>query len=230
VAVSRTHDLAMTRWYETRIRDLMDRLEEFRDNCRVTTLAEEERSRSPFRLLVACVISLRTKDEVTAEASARLFAIAPDADRLAELDVDSIARAIYPAGFYNTKARQLNEIGRTLRDQFGGEVPAEEEALLDFPGVGRKTANLVLGLGFGIPAICVDTHVHRISNRLGLVTTKSPEQTERALNEVLSRELWIPINDLLVTFGQNRCHPTSPRCTDCPLDDLCPRVGVTRSR
>jgi endonuclease-3 len=176
------------------------------------------------------VISLRTKDEVTAEASARLFAIAPDAERLAELDVGSIAKAIFPAGFYNTKARQLNEIGKSLRDHFGGEVPADEEALLALPGVGRKTANLVLGLGFGIPAICVDTHVHRISNRLGLVTTKTPEQTERALNEVLPRDLWIPINDLLVTFGQNRCHPTSPRCTDCPLEDLCPRFGVTRFR
>jgi len=98
------------------------------------------------------------------------------------------------------------------------------------PGVGRKTANLVLGLGFGIPAICVDTHVHRISNRLGFVSTNTPEQTERALMEVLPRDLWVPINDLLVTFGQNRCHPTSPRCTNCQLEDLCPRIGVTRSR
>ena len=220
----------MARWNEGRIRDLAQRLEDFRNNCRVTTLAEEEKSRSAFRLLVACVISLRTKDEVTAEASARLFAIAPDPDRLARLDVERIAEAIYPAGFYNTKARQLNAIGKALRDQFGGEVPSEEEALLALPGVGRKTANLVLGLGFGIPAVCVDTHVHRISNRLGLVTTTSPEQTERALNEVLPRNLWIPINDLLVTFGQNRCHPTSPRCTGCPLADLCPRIGVTRSR
>jgi len=176
------------------------------------------------------VISLRTKDEVTAEASKRLFAIAPDSDRLAELDAEDIAKAIYPAGFYNTKSRQLNDIGRILRDEYGGEVPPDESALLALPGVGRKTANLVLGLGFGIPAICVDTHVHRISNRLGLVRTKTPEQTERALNEVLPRDLWVPINDLLVTFGQNRCHPTSPRCTECPLEDLCPRIGVTRSR
>jgi endonuclease-3 len=182
------------------------------------------------RLLVACVISLRTKDEVTAAASSRLFAIAPDPERLAELDIERIAGAIYPAGFYNTKARQLREIAGILRDQYGGEVPNGEEALLALPGVGRKTANLVLGLGFGIPAICVDTHVHRISNRLGLVETKTPEQTERALAGVLPQDLWISINDLLVTFGQNRCHPTSPRCTECPLTDLCPRIGVTRSR
>jgi endonuclease-3 len=207
------------------------RLEEFRRSCRVTTLAEEqETSRSPFRLLVACVISLRTKDEVTAEASRRLFEIAPTPDRLAKLEEDRIARTIYPAGFYNTKAAQLKEIGRIIRDDFDDEVPASEADLLAMPGVGRKTANLVLGLGFGIPAICVDTHVHRISNRLGMVLTKTPEQTERALIEVLPRDLWVPINDLLVTFGQNRCHPTSPRCTGCPLEDLCPRVGVTRSR
>jgi len=220
----------MVDWNERRVRVLVQRLEDFRRECRVTTLAEEEKSRSPFRLLVACVISLRTKDEVTAEASQRLFAIAPDSERLANLDVESIAKAIYPAGFYNTKARQLKGIGRILHDEYGGEVPPDESPLLALPGVGRKTANLVLGLGFGIPAICVDTHVHRISNRLGLVKTKTPEQTERALNEVLPGDLWVPINDLLVTFGQNRCHPTSPRCTECPLEDLCPRIGVTRFR
>ena len=219
------------RWNETRIRELVQRLEDFRRSCRVTTLAEEqETSRSPFRLLVACVISLRTKDEVTAEASKRLFEIAPTPDRLAKLQEKRIARAIYPAGFYNTKATQLKEIGRIIRDDFEDEVPASEADLLAMPGVGRKTANLVLGLGFGIPAICVDTHVHRISNRLGMVSTKTPEQTERSLMEVLPRDLWVPINDLLVTFGQNRCHPTSPRCTNCPLEDICPRVGVTRSR
>jgi endonuclease-3 len=224
------HDLRMVVWDEARIRNLTRRLQDFRDSCRVTTLAEEEKSRSPFRLLVACLISLRTKDEVTAEASRRIFAIAPDPDHLASLEVDRIADAIYPAGFYNTKARQLQKIGRTLRDQHHGEVPPDETALLALPGVGRKTANLVLGLGFGIPAICVDTHVHRISNRLGIVTTKTPEQSERALQEVLPQDIWVPINDLLVTFGQNRCHPTSPLCTGCPLDDFCPRIGVTRHR
>ncbi len=218
-------------WNASRVRELVRRLEDFRRSCRVTTLVEEqETSRSPFRLLVACVISLRTKDEVTAEASRRLFEIAPTPDRLAKLEEERIARAIYPAGFYNTKAAQLKEIARIIRDDFNDEVPASEAELLAMPGVGRKTANLVLGLGFGIPAICVDTHVHRISNRLGMVSTKTPEQTERALMQVLPRDLWVPINDLLVTFGQNRCHPTSPRCTGCPLEDLCPRIGVTRSR
>jgi endonuclease-3 len=226
-----THDLVMKKWPAARVRELVRRLEAFRRTCRVTTLVEEqETSKSPFRLLVACVISLRTKDEVTAESSRRLFAVADTAHALAAIDPETIAKAIFPAGFYNTKAKQLRTIGEILRDRYGGEVPSDEAALLALPGVGRKTANLVLGLGFDIPAICVDTHVHRISNRLGLVQTKTPEETERALQKILPRDLWIPINDLLVTFGQNRCHPTSPRCTDCPLEDICPRVGVTRSR
>lgn len=218
-------------WTPGRIADLAGRLREFRAECRVTTLTEvQTATRSPFHLLVSCVISLRTRDEVTHDASRRLFALADSAQALSELEEERIAQAIYPAGFYRTKAGQLRRIGEILVARHGGEVPPSETALLELPGVGRKTANLVLGLGFGIPAICVDTHVHRISNRLGLVDTTAPEGTERALQDVLPEELWIDINDLLVTFGQNRCHPTSPRCTGCPLDDLCPRIGVTRHR
>ncbi len=209
---------------------LAPRLERVRAAVRPTTLAEVERKRDPFRLLVACVISLRTKDAVTAEASARLFAVARTPTAVAALPEARIARLIFPAGFYNTKARQIRAIARRIVAEHGGAVPADRDALLAFPGVGRKTANLVLGLGFGIPAICVDTHVHRISNRLGLVRTRTPEETERALEAVLPRSLWIEINDLLVTFGQNVCHPVSPRCSICPLAERCPRVGVTRSR
>ncbi len=219
------------KWTEKKIRDLVSRLEDFRRGCRVTTLVEEqETSRSPYRLLVACIISLRTKDEVTAESSKRLFALADDPEGLEGLDETKIAEAIYPAGFYNTKAGQLRKISAILREKHEGLVPSNEKDLLALPGVGRKTANLVLGLGFGVHAICVDTHVHRISNRLGMVQTPNPEKTEFALQKVLPEDLWIPINDLLVTFGQNQCHPTSPRCSTCALAELCPRVGVTRSR
>lgn len=224
-------DTERSPWRIDQIRDLRERLSAFRTTCRVTTLTEVQSStRSPFHLLVSCVISLRTKDEVTHDASRRLFRLANTPAELATLDLEAIASAIYPAGFYNTKAGQLRRIGVLLVDEHGGEVPEDEAALLELPGVGRKTANLVLGLGFGIPAICVDTHVHRISNRLGLVATKNPDATEKALQSVLPKDLWIDINDLLVTFGQNRCHPTSPKCTDCPLDDLCPKIGVTRHR
>jgi endonuclease-3 len=209
---------------------LVARLERVRDGVRPTTLAQVERKRDPFRLLVACVISLRTKDAVTAQASARLFAVARTPAGIAALPEARIAKLIFPAGFYNTKARQIREIARRIADEHSVTVPANREALLAFPGVGRKTANLVLGLGFGIPAICVDTHVHRISNRLGLVATRTPVQTEYALEKVLPQHYWIDINDLLVTFGQQICHPTSPRCSSCPLADRCPRVGVLRSR
>ena len=218
-------------WQLDEIRDLEDRLNAFRSTCRVTTLTEVQSSRrSPFHLLVSCVISLRTKDEVTHNASRRLYELANTPTELAALDEGAIASAIYPAGFYNTKAGQLRRIATILIDSHGGEVPADEAAMLELPGVGPKTANLVLGLGFDIPAFCVDTHVHRISNRLGLVETKTPDATEKALQVVLPKDLWIDINDLLVTFGQNRCHPTSPKCTGCPLDDLCPKIGVTRHR
>ncbi len=209
---------------------LVRRLRAVRADVRPTTLAEVERERDPFRLLVACVISLRTKDEVTAVASARLFAVAAAPAAVAGLLEARIARLIFPAGFYNTKAGQIREFSRRIAADHGGRVPADLDALLAFPGVGRKTANLVLGLGFGIPAICVDTHVHRISNRLGLVSTRTPEQTEHALEAVLPRRYWIDINDLLVTFGQQVCHPTSPRCSTCPLAERCPRIGVVRSR
>jgi endonuclease-3 len=209
---------------------LAGELAKVREAVRPTTLAAVERKRDPFRLLVACVISLRTKDEVTAQASARLFKVAATPETLAKLPNSRIAKLIFPAGFYNTKAKQIHEISRRIARDHGGRVPADREALLALPGVGRKTANLVLGLGFGTPAICVDTHVHRISNRLGLVRTKSPEETEHLLEKVLPQRLWIDINDLLVTFGQNVCQPVSPWCSTCPLTGHCPRIGVGRHR
>jgi endonuclease III len=212
------------------VRWLIPRLEQVRTGVRPTTLAEVERTRDPFRLLVACIISLRTKDAVTAAASARLFARAATPKEIAATAQSQIARLIYPAGFYNTKAGQIQAIARRLLAEDGGCVPAQRPALLALPGVGRKTANLVLGLGFGIPAICVDTHVHRVSNRLSIVKTRTPEETEQALERFLPRRHWIAINDLLVTFGQHVCQPTSPRCSACPLSVRCPRHGVGRQR
>jgi endonuclease-3 len=194
----------------------------------VSAIAEE--NHDPFRVLVATVISLRTKDDVTTAASERLVSRAPTPAALAQAQEREIAEAIYPAGFYRTKAARLKEIGRILSVQYGGTVPRSESELLELPGVGRKTANLVLSLGFGLPAICVDTHVHRISNRLGWVTSRSPEETERQLQAVLPKEYWREINGLLVAFGQQTCTPTSPRCSSCPLAQTCPMVGVTKSR
>ncbi len=187
-------------------------------------------SRDPFRILVSCLISLRTKDEVTAEASARLFRLARTPRAMLTLPAARIARIIYPAGFYRTKARTIKGLCRALLEQHGGKVPDDLETLLTLKGVGRKTANLVITIGYGKPGICVDTHVHRISNRLGIVETKNPEQTEFALRQVLPRQHWIAYNDLLVTFGQNVCKPVSPLCSACPVNPLCPRIGVGKHR
>jgi endonuclease III len=194
----------------------------------VTIVATQDHD--PFKVLISCIISLRTKDQVTADASARLFALADTPDRLSRLSPEEVEAAIYPAGFYRNKARQIVEISRLLVDEHGGVVPDELETLLKFKGVGRKTANLVLTLGYGKAGICVDIHVHRICNRWGYVQTKTPEQTELALRGKLPAEYWIVINDLLVTFGQNQCTPVSPRCSTCPVEQLCDRVGVLRFR
>jgi len=188
------------------------------------------RDRDPFKVLVSCILSLRTRDQTTAQASERLFALADTPGKLARLSPGEVEQAIYPVGFYRNKALQILEISRQLQQLHGGQVPDEMDALLQFKGVGRKTANLVLTLGFGKPGICVDIHVHRICNRWGYVRTKSPAETEQALRATLPQQYWIPINDLLVCFGQNQCTPVSPRCTSCPLELLCDRVGVVKYR
>jgi endonuclease-3 len=184
----------------------------------------------PFRILISCLISLRTTDAVTGPAAERLFRLAQTPEAMARLVPRAIASAIYPASFYRTKGRTVREVCRTLLRDFGGRVPDSLEDLLRLKGVGRKTANLVVTLGYRRPGICVDTHVHRIANRLGLVRTKTPEATEFALRAILPRRHWIPLNDLLVAFGQNLCRPLSPFCSRCPIATLCPRVGVARSR
>lgn len=183
----------------------------------------------PFRVLVATLISLRTRDEVTTEASERLFARAATPASVAALSEREIEQLIYPAGFYRTKAKNIRAAARTVVEN-GGRVPAERERLLEMPGVGLKTANLTLSLGYGLPFICVDTHVHRITNRLGWISTKTPEQSEAALTELLPEHYRIELNGLLVAFGQQICTPQSPRCSQCPLSDRCARVGVARSR
>jgi endonuclease-3 len=194
----------------------------------VTELAEQ--TRDPFRVLIGTLLSLRTKDTTTAQVAPRLFALADTPEEMLRLTPDRIAETIYPVGFYRNKARTILAVCRELITRYNGRVPDEINELLTLPGVGRKTANLVVTMGYGKPGICVDTHVHRITNRWGYVRTKAPEETEMALRARLPPEYWIEINDLLVTWGQNVCHPTSPRCSICPLLPYCDRVGVVRSR
>jgi endonuclease-3 len=184
----------------------------------------------PFRVLVSTIISARTKDEVTSSASQRLLAAAPTPAALSACPESRIARLIFPAGFFRVKAKNLRKTARMLLEKFAGRVPSGMEDLLSLPGVGRKTANLVRNLGFGIAGICVDTHVHRVSNRLGWVTSRSPAETERALEERLPEKYWIPVNELLVSFGKAVCTPLSPWCGICPAASWCPRVGVGASR
>jgi endonuclease III len=184
----------------------------------------------PFAVLISTMLSLRTKDDTTAAATARLFALAATPDAMLRLSADSIARAIFPVGFYRTKAVHILETCGMLVERFGGAVPSDLDVLVTLPGVGRKTANLVLTRGFGLQGICVDTHVHRISNRWGYIRTKTPLQSEMALRRRLPPEHWIEYNDLLVAFGQNCCTPLSPHCSTCVLTAFCPRIGVRRAR
>ena len=187
-------------------------------------------SQTPFRILIATILSLRTKDTLTAVVAPRLFAVADTPGDMLTLSESEIAELIYPVGFYRNKARAIREISALLLERHAGEVPQALDALLALPGVGRKTANLVLTMGFGLPGICVDTHVHRICNRWGYIQTKTPEETELVLRGQLPPQHWIAINGLLVTLGQNVCHPTSPKCSTCPVAAYCARIGVTRSR
>jgi len=194
----------------------------------VTLMAETYES--PFRVLISCILSLRTQDVTTAKASHRLFAVADSPAAMVRLSAKKIEKLIYPVGFYKTKAQNIREMCQLIIDQHHGKVPDEIDDLLKFKGVGRKTANLVVTLGYNKPGICVDTHVHRISNRWGYVKTTTPEKTELALRAKLPNRYWIEYNNLLVNFGQHLCRPISPLCTQCPIKKYCPQIGVTLRR
>jgi endonuclease-3 len=194
----------------------------------VTLMAES--SKSPFHILISCVLSLRTQDATTTQASRRLFSLAETPQAMLRLSTRTIEKAIYPVGFYRTKGKAIRSICRDLVEKYSGKVPDEIDELLKLQGVGRKTANLVVTLGYRKPGICVDTHVHRISNRWGYVRTKNPKETEFALREKLPKQYWLEYNDLLVTFGQHLCRPISPVCSQCPVEKYCDKAGVTLHR
>ena len=198
-------------------------------NAPIVTLVAAH-TRDPFQTLISCILSLRTKDETTAVVTKRLFERASTPEAMLKVPVRQLERLIFPVGFYRTKARVIRGISSDLKARYGGEVPDDLDSLLTLKGVGRKTANLVVTEAFRKPGICVDTHVHRISNRWGLVETTTPEKTEMALREVLPRRHWLEYNPLLVAFGQTLSHPTSPWCSRCPVEHRCPRFGVVRSR
>ena len=179
---------------------------------------------NPYLVLIGCILSLRTNDRTTYPATLRMLKLAKTPQEMKLVDVKDLEKAIYPVGFYGNKAKQIIELSRIISDEMNGKVPDTIEELCKFNGVGRKTANLVLAKGFGIPAICVDVHVHRIFNRLGLIKTKNPEETEFALRENLPQKYWLDINTLLVTHGQNVCKPINPKCDECPISDYCKKL------
>jgi len=188
------------------------------------------RSKDPFQILISTLLSLRTKDEVTTQASRRLFEQASTPEKMLNLTEEAIQKLIFPVGFYKRKAQNILQVCRILLNDYQGKVPDDLDPLLELPGVGRKTANLVITLGFGKPGICVDTHVHRITNRFGYVETRYPDETELVLRKKLPRKWWIPINDILVAFGQGLCKPVSPFCSRCQVSEYCERIGVDKSR
>lgn len=186
--------------------------------------------KDPYLVLIACILSLRTNDRTTYPATLRMLKLAKTPEKMMNVSEDDLAMAIYPVGFYKNKAGQIIELSRLIVEKYDGKVPDSIDELCKFRGVGRKTANLVMTLGFGVPAICVDVHVHRIFNRLGYVKTKTPEETEFALREKLPVKYWIPVNSLLVTHGQNVCKPINPKCDICPIKKFCDRINVKDSQ
>lgn len=212
------------------INEVLSRVKKAVRGFRTPSVTVISQKNDPFAVLVSCIISLRTRDEVTEPASARLFKLAKTPAQLRKLANTKIEKAIYPAAFFRNKAQSLKELCKDLVENYEGKVPDKLEELLKLKGVGRKTANLTLILGHGKPGICVDIHVHRISNRWGYVKTKTPDETEKVLREILPRRHWKSYNDLLVTFGQNICKPVSPFCGSCAIADTCPKIGVTTRR
>lgn len=195
----------------------------------VITLVAET-SKDPFKVLISCILSTRTQDGTTIQASRRLFGIADTPEKMLKLKEWELEQIIYPVGFYRNKAKNILSTCKKLVEEYNSHVPDEIDELLKLPGVGRKTANLVVTKGYGKPGICVDTHVHRICNRLGYVNTKNPQATEFALRAKLPKEFWIEINDLLVSLGQKICRPISPKCTECPIENLCDKVEIRKIR
>ena len=183
-----------------------------------------ENFNDPYLVLIGCILSLRTNDKTTYPATLRMLELAKTPAQMSKVSPKDLAKAIYPVGFYENKAKQIIELSRQIEEELGGKVPNEIEDLIKFNGVGRKTANLVLAKGFNKPAICVDVHVHRIFNRLGYVKTKTPEETEFALRKKLPKKHWIDINTLIVTHGQNVCKPQKPNCKECPISEWCKKV------
>lgn len=218
---------------EKEIRDIpkvMDALSSYFDYKERTTLNRMRAKPDPFKILIACLLSLRTQDKNTEKASSTLFAVADTPEKIAKLPIKRLEKLIFSSGHYKKKTRTLKHVSEVLLKEHKGQVPNNKEQLLAIKGIGPKTANIVLSFAFGQEVLPIDTHCHRIPNRLGWVKTKTPEQTEKELEKVLPRRYWREFNALFVLFGQTVCQPISPKCSQCPVRQYCPRIGVTKSR
>jgi len=216
--------------YQKNIPKVMDSLASHFDYKERTTLNRMRKKPDPFKVLIACLLSLRTQDKNTEKASSALFAVADAPEKILALSQKKLEKLIFSSGHYKKKARTLKHVSKELITRFNSKVPDTKEELLSIKGIGPKTANIVLAFAYGKPALPIDTHCHRIPNRLGWVKTKTPEQTEKALELILPRKYWPEFNALFVLFGQTVCQPISPKCSQCPVRKYCPRIGVVRSR
>lgn len=198
----------------------------FSDDVPAITKISQQEKNDPYLVLIGTLLSLRTKDETTEKAMEKLIKRAKTPQELLKIPEEELQKLIYPVGFFRIKSRTLRDVSEIIINKYGGQVPDSIDELLTIKGIGRKTANLVITEGFGKPGICVDTHVHRISNRLGVVSTKNPHETEESLRRVLPKQYWIIYNTLLVTFGKRICKPISPLCSTCSLSQICKNIGV----
>ena len=212
------------------LEDIIKELKKYYKENNKTLIDKVSIERDPFKVLISCILSQRTKDEITEKVTNNLFSVIGSPEDLIKIEEKELEKILYSIGFYKVKAKRLREISKILIDKYNGLVPDDLEELLTLPGVGRKTANIVITKGFNKDGIAVDTHVHRISNRLGLVKTKKPEDTELNLRKIVPRKYWIELNDCLVNFGKKICTPISPKCSICPIKKYCKKVGVKKFR
>ena len=212
------------------ISKIMNTLTKHFDYKERTTLNRMRKKPDAFKILISCLLSLRARDENTEKVSKKLFAVADSPKEIVRLPLKKLEKIIFSSGHYKKKARVLQDVSKVLIDEFDSKVPDDKEKLLSVKGIGPKTANIVLAFAFGQAVLPIDTHCHRIPNRLGWVKTKTPEKTEKALEKVLPKKFWNEFNGMFVQFGKEICQPISPWCSKCPISDLCPRIGVVRSR
>ena len=216
--------------YQKNINHVMKNLANYYDYEERTTLNRMRKKPDPYKVLIACLLSLRARDENTEKVSTKLFKVADTPQKMIKIPIPKLEKIIYSSGHYKKKARAINHVSKVILEKHKGKVPDEKEELLKIKGIGPKTANIVLAFAYGQDVLPIDTHCHRIPNRLGWLKTKTPEQTEKELEKILPKKYWNEFNAIFVLFGQTICQPISPKCSECPVKKFCPRINVTRSR